>query len=103
MRRFKVVVTVEGQDEPVLLDGLEHDGKCWLVPNWLDSSDGQWMMPERIVLLDGMPAEADGDDLILADALPASLLFGSVSAALKDRYTVEHWPPIRLPAEEEES
>ena len=102
MRRFKVVVAVEGQDEAVLLDGIEHDGKRWLVPNWLDSADGQWIMPERIVLMDGLAATADGDDWILDDPLPGPVLFSTLPAALKDKYTVEHWPPIRLPAEEED-
>jgi hypothetical protein len=36
-------------------DAIEHEGKLWLVPNWLDTPDGKWTMPTRIVRFDNLP------------------------------------------------
>lgn len=37
-------------------DAIEHEGKLWLVPLWLDSIGESWSMPARLICLSEPPA-----------------------------------------------
>ncbi len=35
--------------------GIEHEGKKWLVPQWIDIPSEKVSTPERIICLEGLP------------------------------------------------
>jgi hypothetical protein len=84
------------------VDVIEHEGKKWLVPLWLDNTDEGWSTPARIILLDllkhqhvpsGKPA-----DYILNDPVPINLLEADQDQSpIAIGYVVVHRPEIRLP------
>ena len=41
-------------------DAIEHEGKLWLVPEWLEGPTKGTECPTRIVCLDGMPLSKPG-------------------------------------------
>lgn len=51
MSAFKVMVTFSDCGEMSICDGIEHKGKIWLVPHWLDCPATQERKPVRIVHL----------------------------------------------------
>jgi hypothetical protein len=72
MQIFKTFVTTGGGIHKA--DTIRHDGKLWLVPNWLDTPDGKWTMPTRIIRMDTLPHAPFGvDQFVLNDPLPKSL------------------------------
>jgi hypothetical protein len=38
----------------LMADAIEHEGKLWLVPNWLDVPDGKSKTPTRIIRFDNL-------------------------------------------------
>lgn len=60
-------------------DAIEHEGKIWFVPLWLDSKEESWTMPLRLICLSEPPAgphlqKMDGDqaDYLLNFPIPIS-------------------------------
>lgn len=66
---------------------IRHDGKLWLVPEWIDDPDAPVMRPERIVCIEGLPLKPGGRlgsrafDWILQPEIPKALLTGSLPEA----------------------
>ncbi len=82
---------------------IEHEGKFWLVPKWIEHKDGEWIAPERIICLDGL---IDQDwrgrpnapfDFAVNIPIPKSVFDGNASPAESAKYTVIELPPIRFP------
>lgn len=78
---------------------MEHDGKKWLVPGWIDSPDGQWTRPERLILMDVLPYAALGGraDYVVNQILPRELVVGPLDAEVEAPYVVVYLPDIVLP------
>ena len=75
MTIFSARVAVDGALMNV--DAIEWDGKLWLAPNWLDTPDGKWTMPTRIIRFDTL-AHSDlrgksAIDFVLQDSMPKEL------------------------------
>jgi hypothetical protein len=72
MQVFKTYVTYGGAIH--LTDTIEHDGKLWLVPHWLDTIDGRWTSPARIIRIDLLRHSRFGaSEYLLNDPLPKEL------------------------------
>jgi hypothetical protein len=54
MKIYKAMVAIEGESSIYQMDAIEHEGKFWLVPTWLDSPDGKQSKPLRLILLDSL-------------------------------------------------
>ena len=48
-----------GDGMVVTCDGIEHEGKLWLVPGWLEHPTEPIAIPERIIRFDCFPHQAD--------------------------------------------
>jgi hypothetical protein len=74
MRKFKVRASAGGM--LVVLDGIEWQGKLWIVPNWLDSLSQGVTMPARIIRFDNlMHSDARGTgNYVLTASIPKELL-----------------------------
>lgn len=103
MKRFTAMIAVEGSSSIDNCDGIEYEGRDWLVPLWLDTPDGEWTSPERIVPLDQLPQTQKGNfagaSYVVGAPIPRAVMHGSVSHELADRYGVILSPPIRLKRE----
>ena len=94
------MVVMEGTQSIDRCDGIEHDGRDWLVPKWLDTPDGEWTTPERIIPVDRLPGTQKtnfaGVSYIVGTPIPKALFSGPTSQQLLDRYGVILNPPIRV-------
>jgi hypothetical protein len=100
MRRFAAIIFIEGSTSLARCDGIEHEGRDWLVPFWLDTTDGEWSTPERIIPLDHLPLVQKSDfawaRYVVGAAIPKALMSGPISPLLADRYGVILRPPVRI-------
>ena len=100
MRRFATMIFVEGSSSIGRCDGIEHEGRDWLVPSWLDTPDGQWTTPERIIPLDHLPLVQKSDfawaRYVVGAAIPKALISGLISPQVADRYGVILHPSLRI-------
>lgn len=100
MKRFTAMIAVEGSSSVDRCDGIEYDGRSWLVPYWLEPAGGEWRQPERIVPLDHLPgvqeANFAGASFVVGVPIPKTILFGAAPPELIERYGVILSPPIRI-------
>ena len=82
-----------------MCDVIEHAGQFWLVPEWLDSQDGKWTKPARIVSLATLPHQRSKSypEFVVNDAIPASVLFGRPSLEEARQFGVVDFPEIVFP------
>jgi hypothetical protein len=88
-------VSGDGVTDFHLVDTIEHEGKLWLVPTWIEGMT----MPERIVCLSNLRHQKSGvkgRDFVLARSIPRAVLFGHVLPEHKAEYLIIERPPIRM-------
>lgn len=79
----------------IRFDAIEIEGRVWIVPAWFESPDGTHRVPERIIgLPQGALAPGKGDDPVLRDPIPKSVLDGIASP--QSGYSVIERPNIRV-------
>lgn len=76
LRRFVAHVAADGA--LMLCDGLEWEGKLWLVPSWDDFGDG-YTRPSHMIRFDHLPHQlgVQGADYLVNGLLPPGLLGGA--------------------------
>ena len=82
------------------MDTIEHEGRFWLVPEWLDSQSEAWTMPARIILLDTLHHQkSDGEqwDFVLNDPIPKAIVHGETEPEPDSQYFVVERPDIQFP------
>lgn len=81
---------------------IKHEGKLWLVPQWLDTPSEQTTQPERIICLDGLPYQLDGKlggktfDYLLQRPIPTAVLYGPNPSQEAGGFVVELKPAIKF-------
>lgn len=101
LKRIKVMMFIEDDKTGTIsiCDGLEYEGRNWLVPLWLEPADGESQQPERIIPLDRFPhqrATLGGADYMVNAPIPKAIWTGPTSPALVKQYGVVLSPPIRI-------
>jgi len=79
-------------------DTIEHEGRMWLVPDWISYPTKGTMQPIRIICLDLLqhqktPWRTDGVDFVLNKAIPKAVLDGAKAVG----YVVVENPSIEVP------
>lgn len=99
LRIFQARVIVDGQD--ARCDAIEHEGRFWLVPNWLEYTQEGLSIPARAIGLRSIPhiqmkPDANVDyDLLIGVSLP-KFLFDDAPLPPKARgYEILEKPDIR--------
>lgn len=91
-----LVYTTGNSGETFKMDCVEREGKTWLVPTWIESLDGRYKVPARLILLDNLPHEvtpgAPFGDFLLNIALPIELLNRASSVPSKEPFVVIDLP-----------
>lgn len=98
IRQFKALVPVG--NEVWTIDGLEYDGRLWLVPEWLDIRDEGLTTPARRILMDALPHHrVRGQDLvrfIVNCQIPKAVLEGRTQSTPEREFHVETEPRIAI-------
>ena len=100
MKILKTIIGIEGESVMLKADTIEHDGKLWLVPKWIELPTEGHKTPARIICLDTLqyqkapPAYAD---FALTAPMPRVVLEGHDPAPAERGYLVVEMPDIRVP------
>lgn len=101
MNIFKTGV---GTDNGTILqcDTIEHEGKLWLVPEWLDEPARGVSKPRRIIRMDLLPHQSMLGtnyrlDYILNDYMPRAVLDGTAPPEQANQYEIVELPEIEVP------
>lgn len=90
-----------GEDNRLLrCDVIEHEGKLWLVPEWLENPIEGWSIPARIIQLDTLnyaTTSLKGAQYQLRDPIPTAILEGRDLPSPDSEYIVEERPQLRYP------
>ncbi len=109
MKIYKTAALVYDKRKPkvlgyVLIDTIEHEGKFWLVPSWIEKPLEGWKEPEQIILLDSLPHLKVSPDLSIPDSdfvlgylIPTSELNDQNQIPLPDEAVVINSPDIQIP------
>lgn len=67
----------------VIMDVIEHDGKLWLVPYWLQHQTTKMLKPVRLIWLEALPHQvidppALGADFAVNSPIPEDVVEGRV-------------------------
>ena len=104
MQIYKTLVTFEddGEDRGFVLtcDTIEHEGKFWLVGEWIESTDKKTRLPAIIVLLDNLPHQKSGDvksnfAFVLNQPIPKCVLSGIQPEESKFHFVIVKNPDIK--------
>jgi hypothetical protein len=99
LKRIIVVIFLENSGSLDKCDGLEYEGRNWLVPLWLAPLGVEWQEPERIIPLDRFrhqKTDAAGIDYTVNVPIPRAIWSGPTSPELLKQYGVILSPPIRI-------
>jgi hypothetical protein len=66
MRQFKALL-IGAAGTVAKMDGIEHEGKLWLVPHWLDTAAEGVTRPARLVRFDMLPHQHTPNSAYQAD------------------------------------
>lgn len=83
-------------------DTIEHEGKLWLVPEWLDVPAQGVRKPRRMIRMDllahqKMKNPAYKLDYILNDYMPIAVLEGTAPPEQASQYEIVELPEIKIP------
>jgi hypothetical protein len=86
----------------VMIDVIEYRNKLWLVPEWLDSSDGRWCTPQRMIYVGNLRqchlrvVGIEATNFALDQTLTEDVLNGTRSTRNAAQYQVVDLPALRV-------
>jgi hypothetical protein len=84
------------------ISAIEHEGKLWLVPHWLESKELGLIMPARIISLENLQVQDLRNmpnlptDFSVGKPIPKAVFDGRVEQPEAAGYVVVERPPIRF-------
>jgi hypothetical protein len=101
MKILKVVIPSDG-GKIYKCDAIEHEGKLWLVPQWLAVPAKGVTKPRRIIRMDSLQHQrmsnpAYGMDYILNGYMPKDVLDGRATPEQARQYEIVELPEIEIP------
>jgi hypothetical protein len=102
---FLVGIQTKGRDGTLggaFCAGIEHAGKLWLVPQWLNNLTDQVTMPERMICLEGLPYQQGGRlgrmelRYVLNYPIPTAVLYEENPPKPSHGFVVEMRPAIKF-------
>jgi hypothetical protein len=83
----------------VTMDVIAHEGKFWLVPEWLDNQTKTATRPVRIVSLETMVhhrTEGQNPEFLVENPIPTYVFDGQIPPAEASKYVVVEYPGILI-------
>jgi hypothetical protein len=93
----------DGTRPPGLCDAIEHAGRLWLVPGWIERRDRAARVPARIIPIDLFrykkipPEEGKPMELVVDDGIPIQLFAREIPPELRSKFEVVDRPDIEIP------
>lgn len=83
------------------LPAIEHQGKLWLVPQWLESTDGVWIRPALIISTENLHVQdlrgkGHAADFAVNAPIPKAVLEGRVRSPEAAGYVMVERPELRF-------
>ena len=99
MRVMKTVVPRDDGSQ-IVCDTIQHDGKLWLAPAWLDESSKPYCRPVRLIGMSGlryrsMPLRSEAD-FVVEHPVPQAILEGHVQGKQAEPFVVLERPDVRI-------
>jgi hypothetical protein len=98
---FKVLVHYSDKFGISVADGIEYQGKRWVVGRWLENKTENYRSPERIICLDDLGCysapKSEKSDFVLYAPLSKGVCEGTVPATSDSGFVVIERPDIRFP------
>jgi len=98
-------IALVGSDDGAIyqIDAIEHKGKSWLVPHWIESPTEGLKRPTRIIRMDQLkyqklPPEDARGNYFLNEPIPKSVLDGTASAELAATFEILDFPNVSFPS-----
>lgn len=94
-----LIAHVACENEILTADVLQIGGELWLIPQWLETQDGQWRTPERAIRVDSLPHQMEGvrgADMTLNSTIPKSVIDGLTSHSGGVEYETVRGPSDRF-------
>jgi hypothetical protein len=81
-------------------DTIQHDGKLWLAPSWLEDASKPYSKPSRLIGMSGlkyrsMPMKSEVD-FIMEQPIPDAVLRGALPSNGAPPFVVLESPDIRI-------
>ena len=98
-----MVFFADGSRPPGLCDAIEHEGRLWLVPGWIELPDKAARMPARIMPIDLFryqtvpPSDGQPMDLVVNDGIPIEFLAAEIPLPLRSKFQIVERPNIEIP------
>lgn len=99
-RAYTTIADYDGKHAIHITDVIEHAGKFWLVPEWLDNQAQKVTMPLRIISLETLAHKRVdwGDpEFVVTFPIPKYVFDGRIPPQEASKYVVIESPDIRIP------
>jgi hypothetical protein len=100
MRLFRTEIPTD-DGARVICDTIQHDGKLWLAPEWLEDPAKPYSKPVRLIGLSALKyrsiAMSSRVDFVLDQPVPVAVLQGQVPRAEAAPFVILEHPDIRVP------
>jgi hypothetical protein len=99
MRVMKTAIPCEDGSQ-LVCDTIQHDGKLWLAPVWLEEASKPYSKPARLIGMSGlkyrsMPMNSEVD-FVMEHPVPLAVLQGRVQAAQAAPFVILEQPDVRI-------
>jgi hypothetical protein len=97
---YTVIAEDDGKHAIHITDVIEHAGKFWLVPEWLDNQVQKVTMPLRIISLETLihkRMEGENPEFVVEFPVPRYVFDGRIPPEEAGKYVVVESPEILIP------
>jgi hypothetical protein len=99
MRVFKTAIP-RGDGSNLVCDTIQHDGKLWLAPEWVEGASKAYSKPARLIGMSGlkyrsMPMKSEVD-FVMENPVPEEVLHGQVQGQQAAPFLVLESPDVRI-------
>ena len=100
IRVFKTAIP-RGDGSSLVCDTIQHEGKLWLAPEWLEGASKAYSKPARLIGMSGldyrsMPMKSEVD-FVMERPIPDAVLHGRVQGPQAAPFLVLESPDVRIP------
>lgn len=99
MRVMKTAIP-RGDGSQLVCDTIQHEGKLWLAPAWLEEAAKPYSRPARLIGMSGlkyrsMPMRSEVD-FVMEHSVPEAVLEGRVQGAQTAPFIILERPDVRI-------
>ena len=96
----QTMIVLSGSGGIMTCDTIFHEGKFWLVPEWLENHTESYRFPKRLISLDSFEYQKQGGhsySFVINKPIPIEIYNGQTEELKGKKYSVLSCPDIRFP------